>query len=69
MYCPGNDVTGFSDVIMERVVHSIHVVLGDWSGYTSMFLDNRSLASLHFTERFLTMGKESHGGAVVQWHG
>jgi hypothetical protein len=47
-------VTGFSDVIMERVVHSIHVVLGDWSGYTSLSLDNGSLASLHFTDRFFT---------------
>ena len=47
-------VTGFSDVIMERVVHSIHVVLGDWSGYTSLSLDNGSFASLHFTDRFFT---------------
>jgi len=29
-------VTGFSDVIMKRVVNSIHVVLGDWYGYTSL---------------------------------
>ena len=47
-------VTGFSDVIMERVVHSIHVVLGDWSGYRSFSLDNGSLASLHFTDSFFT---------------
>jgi hypothetical protein len=47
-------VTGFSDVIMERVVQSMHVVLGDWSGYTSLSLGNGSLASLHFTDRFFT---------------
>jgi hypothetical protein len=47
-------VTGFSDVIMERVVHSIHVVLGDWSGYMSLSLDNGSFACLHFTDRFFT---------------
>jgi len=29
-------VTGFSDVIMKRVVNSIHVVLGDWYGYMSL---------------------------------
>jgi hypothetical protein len=41
-----------SDVIMERVVQSIHVVIGDWSEYTSLYLGNGSLASLHFTDRF-----------------
>jgi len=29
-------VNGFSDVIMKRVVNSIHVVLGDWYGYMSL---------------------------------
>ena len=45
-------VTGFSDVIMERVVNSIHVVLGDWHGYTSLTLGDDSNASLHYTGRF-----------------
>ena len=42
--------TGFSDVIMERVVSSIHVVLGDWHEYTSLTLG----ADRFFTDEHLT---------------
>ena len=45
-------VTGFSDVIMEHVVNSIHVVLGDWHGYTSLTLGDDWNASLRYTGSF-----------------
>jgi len=48
-------VTGFSDVIMERVVNSIHVVLGDWYGYTSLTIgDGDWNFCSHYTGRFFT---------------
>jgi hypothetical protein len=45
-------VTGFSDVIMERFVDSIHVVLGDLHGDTSLTLGNDWNTSLRYTGRF-----------------